>query len=200
MTPPIQKDKKAEIPTAADTRAERRKKKKGLIVAIDPGIAACGVAVFKTGYLHGCGLATKRVGAGMNQKMAIAEETAILVEKLAYDLRDHWIDGELFIDHLIIEKMETREGMECAHADLINLSIVMGIMAHRLKWNWFTELLPSWTNGRNKAQTEQKVRKALDNYETKKLESGLYGVKPENIKEITDAAGMGLTIVDRIRK
>lgn len=197
MTPP---SKPTKILSAEDTREERRLRKKGLVVAIDPGLSACGVAVFKRGYLHACGLARKRVGGQMTQKMAIAEETALLVEQLTYDLRMHWHDGTLLIDHLVIEKMETREGMECAHADLIDLSIVLGILAHRLKWTHFTELLPSWTNGRNKELTERLARKVLDKVETVKLDSGVYEVPKDHIKEVTDAVGIGLTIVDRIRK
>lgn len=166
----------------------------GILVSIDPGRIAVGVAVFRKRSLIACGMARSKEGEGPLRWINTASATVDLLYSL---LPGSHREG-LAIDTLAIELMETRAGRSDAHADLIELSQVSGALWASLPWTRGAAVLPGWTGGRNKTINGQRIRSRLDTAETSVLEKGLYGVPASHVKEVVDAIGIGLFVNQRL--
>lgn len=156
------------------------------LVAIDPGLRECGVAEFLDGELTRCDAIVCHHGEGPVQWVATADALA------------EWI-GDVIVDELAIEYMVTRRGRRDAHDALIQLSQVSGATYSMVRADASSAIKPAeWTKSRPKKVNHRRVRKRLDDDETAALTAGLKRAPKANAKEVLDAVGIGLFVLNRL--
>lgn len=157
-----------------------------MLVAIDPGKEAVGVARFVDGLLVECACVRKRWGEGPVQWAAMAAAV------------HDWI-GDDDLDELAIELMVFRRNRPEVVNDLIELSQVSGGIYALADADNMIAVPPSdWTHNRPKKVNHRRIRKRLDKDETAALEYGLEGSYKSNHKEVLDAVGIGLHVLKRL--
>lgn len=156
-----------------------------MLVAIDPGLRAAGVARFEDELLVACDCVREDYGEGPTQWTAMAAAVS------------EWIGDD--VDELAIEYMVTRPDRSDVHDDLIQLSQVSGGIYALVGAETTVAVPPSnWTKNRPKRVNHRRVRKRLNEAETAVLEHALAGVYKTNRKEVLDAVGIGLYLLDRL--
>lgn len=157
------------------------------VIAIDPGLKASGIAEFIDGKLARCDCVHVKGFAGPKQYRAMSH--ALFA----------WIDtcpGDIAI--LAIEHMKTRRGRADAHAALIDLSHVSGGVWSLVEADRMVSVSTAeWTHMRPKHINAQRVKKTLTPVEAEVLNRGLAGALKSHRKEVYDAVGIGLHIVER---
>jgi hypothetical protein len=156
----------------------------GVVLALDPGLRACGWAVFDELNLVMCGCArTKGTATGPEQWRLMANATMEVVP--------HDIDG------LAVEYMQTRKGMSAAHDNLIQLTWVSGLLAGYLDTELLAVPANDWTGGRKKEANHPVIESFLDAAEMVVLRKGMASTIKGHHKEVLDAVGIGLWAVGR---
>lgn len=157
-----------------------------VVVAWDPGLRESGAAVFRDGRLDEAFAIYADTGRrGAVQWVAMANTVAQRLRGVG-------------ATRFVAEQMSTRDGMEAADANLIELSIITGMVAALMRPAQF-QVAPAnvWTMGRKKAQNAAIVRQLLDKAELKVLKAALKGTNKTNHKELYDAVGIGLFALKR---
>ena len=161
-----------------------------VLVSWDPGLRESGYAVFQGSELIEAGAIYARDGEkGARQWVAMAKE----VYKVLLEFRP---------DTFVFEQMQTRRGRADAHAALIELSIISGMVAGLgIDLGVEPVAVPAnvWTKGRNKLANQGIIEKLLGTPELQVLEEALEETKKTNHKEVYDAIGIGLYSVRRWR-
>jgi hypothetical protein len=155
------------------------------VLALDPGLRACGWAVFEELRLVTCGCArTKGSATGPEQwrKMAVEMHKASLC---------------CTPDGLAVEYMQTRKGMSAAHDNLIQLTWVSGLLAGYLDTELLAVPANDWTGGRKKEANHPVIESFLDASELAVLRKGMASTIKGHHKEVLDAVGIGLWAVGR---
>lgn len=158
------------------------------IVSWDPGLRQSGIALWEDGKLTDCDvLDTGREANESQGEEAWVEQYCEVME---------WLDGES-VEVFVFEQMQTRKSKPGAHSNLIELSIISGMIAGALReLNTCHETIAvpanTWTKGRGKEVNAKVGRRLLDNDELRALRNGLSRAPKKNHKEIFDAVGIGL--------
>ena len=149
------------------------------LVAVDPGLRECGVAVFENGKLVFAKLVTaphRREGATQWSDMALEVKSEV----------------DLPVDRMAVEQMEVRKTKTSAWKD-----IIFALFA--LKSTEVISVKPSrWTQGRPKQANHVRIRSRLNRGETRALTEGLEETPSANHKELLDAVGIGLYVLRRL--
>lgn len=154
------------------------------LLAWDPGLRESGAALFVDGKLvEAMAVYANTFGDGPGQWRAMVDAVAARFAR---------------VDVFAFEQMQTRKGMSSAHSNLIELSIMAGMVSGRL-WNAKTVAVPAntWTKGRKKHVNASIINRILDDEEADVLKSALDQTAKANHKEITDAVGIGLYVLKR---
>ena len=125
------------------------------ILAIDPGLACCGVAWYVDGTYGACSVRVK----GQDLVERCKEITRSVIEKSPTPSAHL-----LFWDLLVIEKMQVYQGskQEGDPNDLINLSILTGILFERIPYADHLLPLPvTWKGGVPKEIHHRRIREEV---------------------------------------
>lgn len=158
------------------------------LVAVDPGLRECGVAVFENGKLVFAKLVTaphRREGATQWSDMALEVKSEV----------------DLPVDRMAVEQMEVRKTKTSAWKDIMQLAHVAGgiFALFALKSTEVISVKPSrWTQGRPKQANHVRIRSRLNRGETRALTEGLEETPSANHKELLDAVGIGLYVLRRL--
>lgn len=160
------------------------------MISIDPGRQHVGVAMFDEGKLVDafCVHAKK----ADSQLFATAQT---VISKIAY----RWPGAcTPFAQEVALEMMQTRESNVAAHASIIELEFLSGLLA--AKFNYFTRVPANeWTGGRPKHINHSRIRRRLEEKERDVLVDALEEeTRSSNHKEILDAIGIGLYHLKRL--
>jgi len=158
------------------------------LVAIDPGLNECGLALFVDGVLWFTELIQS---PELDKTMPIDERVGAMANALNSRI------GECGATGLIVERMEPRGSRSDAWSSLIDLAMIGGsTLSHGAPVLYLRP--SSWTGGRTKKINHLRIRKRLSAQETRNLEAGLRDCPAANHKEILDAVGLGLFHLERL--
>lgn len=156
--------------------------------AIDPGLNECGVAVFEDESLWLCLFVQNTLGSAhpkVARCMSMAEDVYTEIEHIAPCAK------------VYIERMAVRRNFQAAWDDLIDLSTIAGAIGGKVGDMRYVSA-NDWTGGRNKTQNHPRIRKALSAEERQILDKTLLAVPKANHKEVLDAVGIGLYVLNRL--
>lgn len=161
-----------------------------LLLSWDPGLRESGYALFEDSTLIECGALYAPEGdKGSHQWVYMATKVFTTLETFRPDT-------------FAFEQMQTRKGRPDAHAALIELSIISGMIAGMgLQIDCTPVAVPAntWTKGRNKKANQGIIERLLGDSELRALEEALGSTKKTNHKEVYDAVGIGLYCCRRWR-
>lgn len=158
------------------------------IVSWDPGLRESGAAWWEDGKLTEVAFLDSEVPKSIKGTKACVLKANTVV---------NWFDvGGGMIDTFVYEKMQTRKGKESAHAALIDLTFISGMIAGYCQEIHAADIVSVkanlWTKGRPKHVNQLVVEKLLETDELRVLRDGLKDCPEANLKEIYDAVGIGL--------
>lgn len=156
----------------------------GRMAAWDPGVLASGLAVFENDRL------TEAEAVIIRPAVTRPIQWSLMATSVA----EHVGKVDLFA----FEQMQTRKGKEAAHTDLIELSIISGIVVGLLSVRFLNVPANTWTKGRQKPVNHARIREILEPEELRVLDTAIrLCPRKENHKEILDAVGIGLYALRR---
>lgn len=158
------------------------------MIAVDPGLKECGVAVFKKDRLVECFLVqsdNQDTTANINDRiLAMAEKLRLVIKKRKPST-------------VVVERMEPRGNLSAAWSSLIDLAMIGGSVAGYV--SKVVYLRPSlWTGKRSKGPNHLRIQRKLTDEEREVLAEGLVDCPKDNEKEILDAVGIGLYHLRRL--
>lgn len=176
------------------SESEEEKEPTDIVISVDPGKEACGMAMFVDGKLTECGLARFRRGGATFQRRGMSRA---MVEQAESWARPYIASGAHVT--LVIERMVTRKEKPGAHNDLITLSLIAGGLWAWDGWDRGVDARPGvWSGKRPKEVNHARARRTLDDNEILALEAGLKTGPRWNQKETLDAVSIGLWHLKRL--